>query len=266
MKSAILSVDGKKAGDIELPKQFSETFRPDIIRRAFDAYRSAVRQAYGTDHEAGLRTAAKYMGKRSAYGSWANRGMSRIARIRTGSGHMTGTVRLIPQARKGRAAHGPNAEKIWVKKINAKERKLAIRSAIAATAQKDAVLARNHKFGEHFPIVVENKFADIKKSKDVYAVLEKIGLLPELLRASKSKVRAGVGKARGRKYRKSKGPLVIVAGDAKVANAAKNIPGVEVAQVAKLNMNLLAPGGQAGRLAIWTEDAIKKMEKEKLFV
>lgn len=266
MKSFILSVDGKKAGELELPVQFSESFRPDVIRRAFNAYQSANRQAYGTDHDAGLRTSAKYMGKRSSYGSWANRGMSRIARIRIGSGHMTGTVRLIPQARKGRASHGPNAEKIWLKSINTKERKLAIRSAIAATVQKDAVALRNHKFGEHFPLIVESKFADLSKSKDVYAVLEKFGLGAELERASKRKVRAGIGKTRSRKYRSSKGPLVIVADNSKISKAATNIPGIEVAEVKNLNINLLAPGGQAGRLAIWTEDAVKKIGKENLFI
>lgn len=266
MKASIISIEGKKEREIELPGQFSESFRPDVIQRAFNAYRSANRQPYGTDPEAGLRTSAKYAGKRSAYGSWANRGMSRIARIRIKSGHMTGTVRLIPQARKGRASHGPKSDKIWARKINDRERRLAIRSAIAATMHKEIVSKRNHKFGENFPIIIESKFAELKKAKDVYAVLQKIGLEQELARASKTKIRAGVGKARGRKYRGRKGPLVIVAGESKISNAAKNIPGMEVADVRKLNVNILAPGGQAGRLAIWTEDAIKKMEEENLFV
>ncbi|MBU4246607.1 MAG: 50S ribosomal protein L4, partial [Nanoarchaeota archaeon] len=197
MKAHVLSIDGKKSGELDLPVQFSEGVREDVIRRAYHAYESNNRQAYGTDHDAGVRTSAKYMGRRASYGSWANKGMSRIARIRVGSGHMTGTVRLIPSARKGRAAHSPNPNKIWAQKINDKERKLAIRSAIAATANSEFVSKRNHIFEEKLPIVMENGFAKLKKAKDVEAALKAIGLEAELSRASKKKVRAGIGKTRG---------------------------------------------------------------------
>lgn len=266
MKSQVLSAEGKKLKEIELPKQFEEAYRPDIILRATHAYESRNRQAYGTDPSAGLRTSAKYMGKRSSYGSWANRGMSRIARIRIKSGHMTGTVRKIPQARKGRASMGPNAEKIWAQKINAKERRLALRSAISATASNDAVAARNHYFNQSLPIVMEDKFAALKKTTDVVKALKSIGLERELSRASEKKVRAGIGKTRGRKYRTKKGPLVVVSEKCGIMDAAKNIAGIDVALVEKLNINQLAPGGKAGRLAIWTEGAIKKLESGKLFI
>ncbi|VVB60801.1 50S ribosomal protein L4 [uncultured archaeon] len=266
MKANVFSVDGKKAGEVDLPQQFAEGFRQDLIKRAFHVYESNNRQAYGTDHEAGVRTSAKYMGKRASYGSWANKGMSRIARIRVGSGHMTGTVRLIPQARKGRAAHSPNPEKIWSQKINDKERKLAIRSAIAATASNEIVAERNHVFEEKLPIVMESNFSKLKKAKDVRQALEAIGLQDELSRASKKHIRAGIGKTRGRKYRTRKGPVVIVAEASEISKAAKNIAGVDVVPVNKLNVNILAPGGQAGRLAIWTVDAIKKLGDEKLYM
>ncbi len=266
MKAHVLSIDGKKSGEVDLPAQFLEGIRVDVIRRAFHAYESNNRQAYGTDHEAGVRTSAKYMGKRASYGSWANRGMSRIARIRIGSGHMTGTVRLIPQARKGRAAHSPNPNKIWSQKINDKERKLAIRSAIAATADKAAVAKRNHSFEETLPIVVENSFAKLKKAKDIKAALFAMGLEAELARASQKKVRAGIGKTRGRKYRTRKGPVIIIPETSEISKSAKNIAGIDVVPVNKLNVNILAPGGSAGRLAIWTVDAIKKLGSDKLYM
>lgn len=266
MKAHVLSIDGKKSGEIDLPAQFSEGIREDIIRRAFHANESNKRQAYGTDHDAGVRTSAKYMGKRASYGSWANKGMSRIARIRVGSGHMTGTVRLIPQARKGRASHSPNPNKIWSQKINDKERKLAIRSAIAATADKKTIAKRNHAFEEDFPIVVENNFAKLKKAKEIKTALFAMGLEAELVRASQKKVRAGIGKTRGRKYRTRKGPVIIISEDSEISKSAKNIAGIDVIPVNKLNVNILAPGGHAGRLAIWTVDAIKKLDSNKLFM
>jgi len=266
MKAHVLSIDGKKSGEVDLPAQFSESVREDVIRRAFHVYESNNRQAYGTDHEAGVRTSAKYMGKRASYGSWTNKGMSRIARIRVGSGHMTGTVRLIPQARKGRAAHSPNPNKIWSQKINDKERRLAIRSAISATANSEFVSKRNHIFEEKLPIVMDNGFSKLKKAKDVRTALEAIGLEAELARASKKKVRAGIGKTRGRKYRTRKGPVIIVAEPSEISKSAKNIAGVDVVQLKDLNVKVLAPGGTAGRLAIWTVDAIKKLETDKLYM
>jgi large subunit ribosomal protein L4e len=40
---------------------------------------------------------------------------------------------------------------------------------------------------------------------------------------------------------------------------ASNLPGVEVAAVSGLNATLLAPGGDAGRLTVFSESAIAKM-------
>jgi large subunit ribosomal protein L4e len=49
-------------------------------------------------------------------------------------------------------------------------------------------------------------------------------------------------------------------------NAAKNIPGVDVVEARKLNIELLAPGTHAGRLTIWTHAAIKEIEEKKMFM
>ncbi|MFH0971012.1 MAG: 50S ribosomal protein L4, partial [Candidatus Micrarchaeota archaeon] len=48
--------------------------------------------------------------------------------------------------------------------------------------------------------------------------------------------------------------------------AARNLPGVDVCMVEMLDAELLAPGGNAGRLTIWTENAINRMAKENLYV
>ena len=70
---------------------------------------------------------------------------------------------------------------------------------------------------------------------------------------------------RGRKYKRKKGPLIVVSEICPLSNAAKNIPGVEVVEVSSVNAKLLAPGTIAGRLTIYTEGSLKKMDKLKLF-
>ena len=53
MKAKLYDLDGKEAGEIELPAVFSTPFRPDVIKRAVLAQQSAGRQPYGTDPLAG---------------------------------------------------------------------------------------------------------------------------------------------------------------------------------------------------------------------
>lgn len=267
MKTQILSLDGKSQGTIELPPQFSEEYRPDIIKRAFYSIQNNKRQPYGTDPLAGLKTSAQFIGRRRAYGSHQNRAMHRTKRIRTGSGYLTGRAREVPQAVKGRRAHPPKAEKNWTQKINDKERLLAIRSGITATADADLVQKRNHQLGDiKLPIIIDDKINTLKKTKDVKDILEKIGLKPELERTEQKKIRAGVGKTRTRKYKKKVGPLIVTSGETTLKNTAKNIPGINIAAVNSLNTELLAPGAEPGRLTIWTKSAIETLKKEKLYL
>jgi large subunit ribosomal protein L4e len=70
---------------------------------------------------------------------------------------------------------------------------------------------------------------------------------------------------RGRKYKRAKGPLIVVSGACKLQHAAKSIPGVDVIGVKYLNAELLAPSAKPGRLTVFTDAAIEKMIKEKLF-
>ncbi len=98
-------------------------------------------------------------------------------------------------------------------------------------------------------------------------LLEKIGLREELERTKKVKIRAGKGKRRGRKYKKKKGPLIVVSDkDKNIIKSARNIPGVDVVPVKDLSILHLAPGGKPGRLTVWTVSALKKLEEEKLFI
>ena len=56
MKSQILSIEGKKIREIELPKLFSEKIREDIIKKVFESEK--MWQPYGPYFKAGRQHSA----------------------------------------------------------------------------------------------------------------------------------------------------------------------------------------------------------------
>jgi large subunit ribosomal protein L4e len=74
-------------------------------------------------------------------------------------------------------------------------------------------------------------------------------------------LRAGKGKLRNKRYQRKKGPLVVYSAEnAKCIKAFRNVPGVEVANVNRLNLKQLAPGGQIGRFVIYTQSAVQALD------
>jgi len=74
-------------------------------------------------------------------------------------------------------------------------------------------------------------------------------------------IRAGKGKHRGRKMKQAVGPLIVVAENRGITEAASNIPGLDVVTVKNLNTELLAPGTHMGRLTLWTNGAVEQLDK-----
>merc|ERR1712187_100952 len=102
----------------------------------------------------------------------------------------------------------------------------------------------------------------VQKTKQALELLKGIGCTEELQRLVDSKkIRAGKGKMRNRRYVMRKGPLIVYAEDNGIVRAMRNIPGVDTACVTRLNLLQLAPGGNFGRLLIWTEAAFKKLNE-----
>ncbi|MFH1978493.1 MAG: 50S ribosomal protein L4 [Candidatus Aenigmatarchaeota archaeon] len=264
MKSPIYSLKGEKIGDMELGKTFSQKVRQDLIKRAVLFEQSHERQSYGADPLAGKRTSAHYHGRRGIKHSMMNREMARMKRIH-GTGFLHFTARFVPQAVKGRKAHPPKAEKIWELKMNKKEHMKALLSAIAATADKEFLAKRGHKIThlKHVPLVIDDKFQELKKTKDVLEIFKLLGLSEDVERAKTKSVRAGRGKTRGRKYVKKKGPLLVVNEERGIEKASKSIPGVEIATPKSLTVQMLAPGTDPGRLVLWTKSAIEQLQKSK---
>jgi large subunit ribosomal protein L4e len=248
----ILDLEGKSTGKIELPSVFETPLRPDVIKRAVLAIQSNSFQPQGRDPMAGKRTSAESRGTGS--------GTARIPRRKGASGRGA----FAPGTVGGRQGHPPLSEKIIVKRISKKEKKLALFSAIAATGSKKAVAARGHNVEDvvELPLVVSDDLEAMSKTKEVEEFLIRLGILSDIFRVRESrKVRAGRGKSRGRKMKHAVGPLIVVAENRGIAEAAQNIPGVEVATVSTLNPEMLAPGTHPGRLTVWTSSAIAKLGK-----
>jgi large subunit ribosomal protein L4e len=267
MKLAILDSKNKEIKKRELPKQFSEPLRTDLIKKAVLAIESNSRQPYGSDPRAGMKVSAKLSRRRKRYRGGYGTGISRVPRkilSRRGT-RMNWMSAQAPGTFKGRRAHPPKVEKDWTKSINTKERRKAIRSALSATVVRELVEGRGHLLPKNYPFIIDSSAESVAKTKDAMALFEALGLGDELARVSERTIRAGRATMRGRKYKQSKGPLVAVSKACPLMDAAKNIPGIEVVSVDRLNAILLAPGIKAGRLTIFTEGAIDRLEKEQLF-
>ena len=253
IKVNIYGLDGNSTGQIDLPDVFNTPYRPDIIRKSFNALHSNKRQPYGADPAAGTKHATASVGK--------GRGMSRVPRL-TQQGRRAA---LAPCVVGGRRAHPPKAEKNWKEKINKKEKQLARNSALAATANRELVIQRGHRFNEKLtlPIIVDDKFEKLKKTKDVISVLEKIGVYDDILRAENGKhIRAGKGKTRGRRYKIPKSLLIVATKD-DISKSSRNLPGVDIVKPEEINVEYVAPGGDPGRLTIFTKSAIQTIGGSK---
>ncbi len=268
MKLPILNLQNQKTGEKEMPKQFNESYRPDLIKRAVLSLQSKTRQKYGAHPEAGKRHSAELSRRRRKYRGGYGAGISRVTRkILTRRGTRFYWVGAVsPGTRGGRRAHPPKAEKNWEQKLNKKENRKAIRSALSAVLNKEIVKERGHKAPENYPFIIDKDIEQLTKTAEIKDFLNKLNLQEELQRSAVKKIRAGLGKLRGRKYQKKKGPLIVVGTPCTLLKSAKNIPGIDIVQVTQLNTELLAPGTKPGRITLFTENAIDVMEKNKLFL
>jgi large subunit ribosomal protein L4e len=245
METTLTTIDGTADGTITLPAVFETPLREDLIRRAVVSTDAAQKQPSGADPLAGMRTPAESLG--------SGRGLAHVPR-------QDGRGRRVPQAVSGRRAHPPKAQKQLTKKINRKERQLAVRAALAATADADVVAARGHQFDPELqlPIVVEDAFEQLHRTAEVAELFEQIGIAADVERADANRsVRAGRGTMRGRRYQTPKSVLVVTA--EAPSRGARNLAGVDVVTAASVGTADLAPGGHPGRLTVYTEAAVAEV-------
>jgi len=154
--------------------------------------------------------------------------------------------------------------KIWRKwhgKANITQRRHAVASALAASACAPLVMARGHRVDgvPELPLVVDALNGE--NTKALLATLNRFGCGEDLAKVRRSKkIRTGQGKYRNSRYVMRKGPLIIY-GDASegLKRGARNLPGVDICHVSRLNVLQLAPGGHLGRFCVFTEDAFKAL-------
>jgi len=241
---------------IPMPAVFRAPIRTDIVNFVHDQMRRNKRQAHAVSTKAGEQTSAQ---------SWGTgRAVARIPRVRGGGTHRSGQGAFGNMCRGGRMFAPTKIWRKWHRKINLKQRRYAIVSAIAASGVPSLVMAKGHSIETvpEIPLVLTDKIEDIKKTKDAVALLRKIGAWQDILKVYASKhVRAGKGKMRNRRNVMKRGPVIIYNKDNGIKKAFRNIPGISLLNVDRLNLLRLAPGGHVGRFCIWTESAFKKLDK-----
>lgn len=249
VSSKVFNLNGKAVGKIRLPAVFKTPLRPDVVRRAVVALQSHRFQPQGRDPLAGKRTSAESRG--------VGLGIARVPRVK-GRQRAAFGVGIVG----GHRAHPPRSEKRVWKRIPRKEMRLALRSAVAATGSKETIADRGHVVEDvpDFPLVVVDEVEGLRRTKEVESTLLALGVWGDVFRVKESrKVRAGKGKGRGRRYKQAVGPLIVVSKNEGIFEAARNLPGVDVVLVDDLNVELLAPGTHLGRLTVWSNSAIERL-------
>ncbi|KAF5747899.1 60S ribosomal protein L4 [Tripterygium wilfordii] len=256
----VQSLEGDMATDaastVALPDVMKSTIRPDIVNFVHSNISKNKRQPYAVSKRAGHQTSAE---------SWGTgRAVSRIPRVPGGGTHRAGQGAFGNMCRGGRMFAPTKIWRKWHRKINVNQKRYAVVSAIAASAVPALVMARGHRIEQvpEMPLVISDSAETVEKTSAAIKVLKQIGAYAD---AEKSKdshaIRPGKGKMRNRRYISRKGPLIVYGTEgSKLAKAFRNIPGVEVLNVERLNLLKLAPGGHLGRFVIWTKSAFEKLD------
>ena len=265
MKINVLDINGKKAKQIELPKCFSQRVREDLIEKFLETRKT--NQPYspspvgGKQHSASGITVHRRHVWKSGYGKGASRIPRKIMLRRGSQFQQVGAE--IPSVRGGRRAHPPKSvSMINTRRINKKEIKLALMSALSATADSKIISKKYERLHgekiEGLPFVIESKISELK-AKEIISSLRKIlGEKIFELSLRKKEVRSGKGKRRGRKYKTNAG-LLLVVGEKEVVKT----NAFDIQTTRSLSIKDLAKGG-VGRITLYTEKAIAELgEKYK---
>lgn len=254
-RAEVLELDGRTKESTLLPEVFGTSYRPDVIHRVYVNMMSHGFQRQGRYPAAGEMVSAESRN--------TGLGMARIARARGEGFPRAGQAAGVAGVRHGRVAHPPHSWKTVYKKVNKKEKNLALRSAIAATARKDLIEARGHKVGNlsSFPPVVSNEIEFISKTKDLKKVLVNLGLAEDLGRVlSSRKGRSGLARRRGRKKKAGFSALIVTGSrHDNVCRLSGSIVGVHVRGVKELGVLDLVPGSKRVRLTLFSKSAIETL-------
>ena len=260
-KALVYDNTGKKTGEMTLPIFFSEPVREDLISKALEVKRTQA--PYGNSPMAGRQHSAsgKLKHRKSVWKSVCGRGISRVPRkimlSRGGQFHWEGA--MSPNTRGGRRAHPPKAiSKMNNQKMNKKELRKALMSAIAATSDSEEIKKKYSSLQNSevkSPVIIKSDISKMK-AKQLLEVIQKIfGEEMYEVCIKNKRIRSGRGKLRGRKYKKNAGILFVVGHEENVKNKR-----IEIVSAKNLSIEHLASGGQ-GRITVYTETGIKELEE-----
>lgn len=239
-----------------LPAVFCAPVRADIVQSVHTSMAKNRRQPYAVSERAGHQTSAE---------SWGTgRAVARIPRVSGGGTQRSAQAAFGNMCRGGRMFAPTKTWRRWHVKISVNQRRVATAAALAASAIPSLVLARGHRIERipEVPLVVGNGIESLTKTKAAVALLKALNAYDDVLKVSNSrKLRAGKGKMRNRRHRQRRGPLVVYDNDNGVCKAFRNLPGVELVCVQRLNLLQLAPGGHLGRFVIWSQAAFEKLDQ-----
>lgn len=250
------ATSGAGAPQTALPEVFKAPIRSDIVQFVHTNLAKNHRQPYAVNAKAGHQTSAE---------SWGTgRAVSRIPRVPGGGTHRAGQGAFGNMCRGGRMFAPTKIWRRWHRKVNLNQKRYAVVSALAASAVPALVLARGHRIEKvpEVPLVLSDSVEGIEKTSAAVKLLKKIGAYEDVEKVKASRnIRAGKGKMRNRRYVSRRGPLIVYGTEgAKLVKAFRNIPGVEIASVDRLNLLQLAPGGHLGRFVVWTKSAFEKLD------
>ncbi|XP_078180487.1 large ribosomal subunit protein uL4-like [Carex rostrata] len=252
-----MAVDrSNKSMSVPLPDVLIAPIRTDVVQTVHASLLCNKRQPYAVSKRAGHQTSA------ASYGT--GRAVSRIPRVLGSGTHRAGEGAFGNMCRGGRMFAPTKTWRRWHRRVNINLRRYAVVSALAASAVPSLVMARGHRIEAvpEIPLVISDSVESIDKTSDAINILKKIGAYADAEKAKKSvKIRPGKGKMRNRRYINNKGPLIVYGTEgSKIMKAFRNIPGVDVEKVERLNLLKLAPGGHIGRFIIWTKSAFEKLD------
>lgn len=253
---SVYSEKGEATGShVKLPAVFTAPIRVDIVGSVHMDMLKNTRQPYAVSVKAGHQTSAE---------SWGTgRAVARIPRVSGGGTNRSGQGAFGNMCRGGRMFAPTKTWRKWHRHINVNQRRYAICSAIAASGIPALVMSKGHRIEQvpEIPLVISDKVQELKKTKEAVGVLRKLKAWPDIEKVKASRrFRAGKGKMRNRCRIQRRGPIIIYDKDNGITRAFRNIPGMTLIPVDRLNLLKIAPGGHVGRFCIWTESAFKRLD------
>merc|ERR1711862_60814 len=201
----VWNAEGKETSQQALPSVFTSPIRSDVVQFVHTNVNKNSRQAYAVSEKAGHQTSAE---------SWGTgRAVARIPRVPGGGTHRAGQAAFGNMCRGGRMFAPTKTWRRWHRRVNLNQKRMAVCSALAASALPSLVMARGHSIDNvpEVPLVISNDaVSGSEKTKAAVALLKAINAYDDVEKSGNSKkLRAGQGKRRNRRFVRHVGPLVV---------------------------------------------------------